>query len=161
MINVWSPSSVFFPRIRKSSKITLHFSVSWNISVMALSKDPWAYIRPNGNLSNLNLERHVTRSSKPITRPIWSGRTPTYQTFASDFCGYLFHRFRGAMLSFNRFIHINRIRADTNISRCGFRTTKIGLTHLMGCSIVAMLILPSNKVHSWLCLLTWFHGLNS
>ena len=26
-----------------------------------------------------------------------------------DFCGDLFHRFRGAMLSFNRFIHINRI----------------------------------------------------
>ena len=63
-----------------------------------------------------------------------------------DFCGDLFHRFRGAMLSFNRFIHINRIRADTNISRCGFRTTKIGLTHLMGCSIVVIEpILPSTQ----------------
>lgn len=63
-----------------------------------------------------------------------------------DFCGDLFHRFRGAMLSFNRFIHINRIRADTNISRCGFRTTKIGLSHLMGCSIVVIEpILPSTQ----------------
>lgn len=63
-----------------------------------------------------------------------------------DFCGDLFHRFRGAMLSFNRFIHINRIRADTNISRCGFRTTKIGLSHLMGCSIVVIVpILPSTQ----------------
>lgn len=42
------------------------------------------------------------------------------------------------MLSFNRFIHINRIKADTNISRCGFRAKKIGLTHLMGCSVVVI-----------------------
>ena len=60
--------SVFFPPTIKSSTMTSHFSMSSNISVMAISKTSGAdQTRPTGNLSNLNPPKGVSERSKPNT----------------------------------------------------------------------------------------------
>ena len=79
-LKVRSLSSVFFPHTIKSSTMTSHFSMSSNISVMAISKTTGAdQTRATGNLSNLNPPKGVLNVVSQIyfLRSTWSGRLLT------------------------------------------------------------------------------------